>query len=169
MAWAKVGQVNEGGREDDGLTSPLVTDTLGWVALDELLNLLEVVVGKVNGCLSDLLVWICQDQLTLEVVGDTGWGDRLGQGVDASLDEPAEEDGGSASTVLLGNLGDDRVLTERLSVGTTERGVGTWEDVVLLQPSDELVLGALDGELDLVWMLVGQVACNEASTHWQPA
>ena len=92
-------------------------------------------------------------RLTLEVGLDTRRSDRLGQGVDSPLDEPAEEDVGSLSVVLLGNLGDDRVLTQRLSVGTTERRVGTWENVVLLQPGDELVLRALDGKLDLVWML----------------
>lgn len=115
--------------------SLLVADSLGRVALDELLDLLELLLGKVDG---------------FEVLLNTRRGDRLGQGVNSPLDEPAEKDGGSTTLLGLGNLGDDRVLTERLSVGSSERGVGAWEDVVLLQPGDELVLGALDRELDLV-------------------
>jgi hypothetical protein len=53
-------------------------------------------------------------------------------------------------TVLLGDLDDGGVLSELLSVGTTERRVGLGKDVVLLEVSDELGLRALDRQLDLV-------------------
>lgn len=89
-------------------------------------------------------------QLTLNVGLNSGRGDRLGQGNDSSLKQPAEEDSGSLDVVLLGNLLNNSVLSEVGSLGSTKRGVGAGEDVVLLQPSNELGLRALDGELDLV-------------------
>lgn len=52
--------------------------------------------------------------------------------------------------MLLGNLDDSGVLSELLSIGTTERRVGLGKDVVLLEVGDELGLRALDGKLDLV-------------------
>lgn len=52
--------------------------------------------------------------------------------------------------VLLGDSSNGLVLTQVLAVGSAERRVGAWEDVVLLQPCDKLGLGALDRKLDLV-------------------
>jgi hypothetical protein len=90
-------------------------------------------------------------KLTLGVGLDSRGRDTLGQRVDAPLDEPAEEDGGSLDVVLFGDRGDRLVLTQGLSVGSSEGRVSLGENVVLLEPLDELGLGALDGELDLVW------------------
>jgi hypothetical protein len=74
--------------------------------------------------------------LTLGVGLDSGRGDRLGQDTDTSLDQPRDEDGSSLDTVLLGNLDDSWVLSELLSVGTTERRVSLGKDVVLLEVGD---------------------------------
>jgi hypothetical protein len=46
--------------------------------------------------------------------------------------------------VLLSDLGDHLVLSKSGTIGTSEGRVGTWEDVVLLEPRDELGLRALD-------------------------
>jgi hypothetical protein len=88
--------------------------------------------------------------LTLKVVLDTRGGDRLGEGVDATLDEPRDEDVGPLGAVLLGDVEDDGVVAESLAVGTAEGRVALGKDVLLLEPGDELGLGALDRELDLV-------------------
>ena len=73
---------------------------------------------------------------TLGVGLDSGWGNRLGQDTDTSLDQPRDEDGSSVNTVLLGNLDDSGVLSELLSVGTTKGRVCLGENVVLLEVSD---------------------------------
>lgn len=73
---------------------------------------------------------------TLGVGLDSGRSDRLGEDTDTSLDQPRDEDGGSVDTVLLGNLDNSGVLSELLSVGTTERRVGLGENVVLLEVGD---------------------------------
>lgn len=52
--------------------------------------------------------------------------------------------------MLGGNLLDGGVLTEGLAIGSAERRVCLGENVVLVEPVDELELGALDGKLDLV-------------------
>lgn len=113
----------------------LVTNTLGGVLLGELVDLLKVLLGEVD---------------ELEVVLDTGRSDRLGEGVDATLDEPRDEDVGALDRVLVGNLLDDGVVAESLTVSAAERRVSLGEDVLLLEPVDKLELGALDRELDLV-------------------
>jgi hypothetical protein len=88
--------------------------------------------------------------LTLQVGLDPRWSDRLGQDTDAPLDQPRDENDCSLDVVLLGDLDNHLVLTEVLAVGSTERRVCLGEDVLLLQPGDELWLRALDGKLDLV-------------------
>ena len=52
--------------------------------------------------------------------------------------------------MLLGNVEDDRVVAEGLAVSAAEGRVALGEDVLLLEPGNELGLGALDRELDLV-------------------
>lgn len=108
--------------------------------------------------------------LTLEVGLDSLWRDRLGQDNDALLEQPAEEDGGTLGVVLLGNLDNDGVLSEGGTVRATQWGVGAWNDVVLLQPSDELWLGVLNRELDLVCEVLGlDATCATKPTYWQRA
>ena len=75
-------------------------------------------------------------KLTLGVGLDSGWGDTLWQDTDTPLDQPREQDGGTVDTVLLGNLDDSWVLSELLSVGTSERRVGLGQNVVLLEVGD---------------------------------
>jgi hypothetical protein len=55
--------------------------------------------------------------------------------------------------VLLGDLDDNFVLAEVGAFSATEGGVGLGDDVVLLEPLDELVLGNLNRQLDLVFAL----------------
>ncbi len=52
--------------------------------------------------------------------------------------------------VLLRDISDDVILPKVSSVGTAKRRVSLGNDVVFLEPSDELDLGALERELDLV-------------------
>jgi hypothetical protein len=89
-------------------------------------------------------------ELTLQVGVNAGSGHGLGESADAALDQPADEDGGTVDVVLLGDSSNGLVLTQVLAVGSAERRVGAWEDVVLLQPCNELGLRALDRKLDLV-------------------
>jgi hypothetical protein len=74
--------------------------------------------------------------LTLCVGLDSLGSNGLGQDTDTSLDQPRDEDGSSVNTVLLGDLDDSGVLSELLTVGTTEGRVGLGKDVVLLKESD---------------------------------
>ncbi len=85
----------------------------------------------------------------LEVVLDTSRGDRLGERVAATSDLPRDEDVGTLDVVLLGNVVDD---AERGLAGTggTERRVSLGQDVLALEPLDELGLGESEGKLDLV-------------------
>lgn len=88
---------------------------------------------------------------TLQVGLDSGRSDRFGQWVDSPLDQPTEQDGSTVNIMFLGNLGDELMFTQVVTTGTTERRVSLREDVFALQPSNELRLGALDGQLDLVF------------------
>jgi hypothetical protein len=96
--------------------------------------------------------------LTLEVRLDTARSHRLGEDDDAALEEPREEDGRAVNLVLLGDGDDDLVLAQVGALGTAQRGVGLGDDAVVLEPLDELELGDLDGELDLV--LEASAACR---------
>lgn len=98
--------------------------------------------------------------LTLEVRLDTARGHRLGEDDDAALEEPREEDGRAVDLVLLGDGDDDLVLAQVGALGTAQGGVGLGDDAVVLEPLDELELGDLDGELDLV--LEVSAGCKES-------
>jgi hypothetical protein len=89
-------------------------------------------------------------QLTFQVAVDSLGSDTLRQGTDSSLNQPADKDGGTLNIVLLGDSGDGLVLPQVLSIGSAERRVCAWQNVVLLQPCYQLGLGALDRKLNLV-------------------
>ena len=95
---------------------------------------------------------------TLEVVLDTGWSDTLGQDANTPLDQPADQNIGSLSVVLLRNVEDRGVLSEMSTIGTSQWGIGARENVILLEPRDEFELGALNGKFDLVCKSQGKRA-----------
>lgn len=112
----------------------LVADLLGGLCEGAVLKLLELLGGKVD---------------ELDVVLDTSRGDRLGERVAATSDLPRDEDVGTLDVVLLGNLV-DHLEGGLAGTGGAERRVGLGEDVLLLEPANELGLGEGEGELDLV-------------------
>lgn len=112
----------------------MVADLLGGLCESALLELVELLCGKVD---------------ELDVVLDTSRGDRLGERVAATGDLPRDEDVGTLDVVLLCDLVDN---LERSLAGTggAERRVSLGKDVLLLEPANELGLGEGEGKLDLV-------------------
>lgn len=117
--------------------------------LGEVVDRLDLLLGQSDDCMSAEALrkrW----ELTLKVVLDALGGDRLGEGVDTTVDEPRDEDVGTLDAVLVGNLLDLLVVAESLAVSAAERRVALRKNVLLLEPVNKLELGALDRELDLV-------------------
>lgn len=112
----------------------LVADFLGGLSKGTLLELVELLRREVD---------------ELEVVLDAGGSDRFGERVAATRDLPRDEDVGALNAVLLGDVVDD---AERslAGAGGAERRVGLGENVLALEPLDQLGLGEREGELDLV-------------------
>jgi hypothetical protein len=134
------------------LTLGLVTDPVWRVLFGELVDLVILLIGQVDVC-ANLSVKSNQTELcwlTLHVGLNPVVGHTLGDHTNTPLQQPAEEDRRTLHFVLLGDGKDDFVLAEVVAVGPAERGERLGEDVVLLEPFNELDLRALKGQLDLV-------------------
>ena len=72
--------------------------------------------------------------------------------------------------VLAGDRGDLLVFSEMGTVGAAERGVGARDNLVCLEPLDELELWALDRQLNLVCDVSDGLEMSRCgSTHSRPA
>lgn len=98
--------------------------------------------------LEGLEVLLVQNNI-LEVGDDAGLGGRLGDDAGAALDSPGDQDIGVVAVVLLGNLGDLLTLDQG-GVGRSEGGVSSEVDALGLAELEQLPLGVLGVELDLV-------------------
>ena len=77
----------------------------------------------------------------------------LWQGLNASLEQPADEYDCSVDTVFLPDLEHSGMLSKVLATDTTEGGESLGLNVVRVKPVYKLDLGVLDGKLHLVCAL----------------
>lgn len=101
-------------------------------------------------CLLELINFFLRQVDELQVVGNSLGCDTLGKRVGATAHLPADEDVGTLDVVLLGQLVNS---VERGMRGTrrAQRAVGLGQDVVLLEPGQQLGLRVTKRELDLVF------------------
>lgn len=98
--------------------------------------------------LEGLEILLVQDNV-LEVGDDARLGGRLGDDAGAALDSPGDQDIGVVAVVLLGNLGDLLTLDQG-AVSRSEGRVGSQVNTLGLAELEQLPLGVLGVELDLV-------------------